>query len=586
MRSTLVLGIAVTAVLVSPPALADVPHSPKAQQLKITGSPRTKGGIEVHYRFQDPDGDAEGATGFRWLTGPTENGPWTPLTGVLTRNIGIPLSYGGKYLRAEVTPVDETGMAGSARLSQPVLIQTVEGNPGTDWLRNARYGVSHHFLSNYLNRVAASPEEKWQDGESWDDLVKTFNVEAYADDLEKAGAGFAILTLGQNSGYMVAPNRTYDRIAGLQPGERTPAGRDLPMEMADALAKRGIKLVFYIPANPPHSAHKTTGDYAITKAFGYSPGTDGVPSQETMAKWQSVIREYSERYGTKLAGWWVDGVFPSLQPAYQDMTKPYNWSSFAAALKAGNPDRIIALNSGLGAGKHQPTSVYDDYTPGESRSIGAMPPAGRWADAERSTQWFDFTYLGAHDPYWAGWGNKGTSKDTTSLVRWVNAATDQGGAIGLDTKVNRYGRLDPDQLVQLQEIRKVVRDGAPAPEPAGGLYNDSDFTITYSGSWAADSGRPGDLAGDVHYTSADGDSAEFTFSGTGIEYVTERFRDMGTVDVYLDGVLKGTVDCFSDTKQTQQVLFRADGLTPGKHTIKVVKKSGTYMLVDAFRVIR
>ncbi|MFE7331733.1 alpha-L-fucosidase [Streptomyces sp. NPDC057565] len=584
MRSSLVLAITATAVLVAPPALADASHPPTAQQLKITGSARTKGGLEVGYRFQDPDGDTEGATRFRWLAGPAKDGPWTPLTGVLTRNIGIPLSYGGQYLRAEVTPVDETGMTGRSRLSPPVLVKTAEGNPGTDWLHNARYGLSHHFLSNYLNRVAASPEEKWQDGESWDDLLKTFDVEAYADDMEKAGAGFAILTLGQNSGYMLAPNHAYERIAGLQPGERTPAGRDLPMEIADALAKRGIKLVLYIPANPPHSAHKQPGDYAITKAFGYTPGTDGVPSQDTMAKWQSVIREYSERYGTKLAGWWVDGVFPGLQPAYQDMTKPYNWSSLAAALKAGNPDRIITLNSGLGARNHQPTSVYDDYTPGESGNIGAMPSSGRWADAEQSTQWFDFTYLGANDPGWAGWGNKGTSKDTTSLVRWLNAATGQGAAIGLDTKVNRYGRLDPAQLAQLEQVRKVVREGAPVPEPEGGLYNDTDFLIRYVGSWAGSSGRPGDLNGDVHYTRTDGDSAEFTFSGSGIEYITERNTDMGQVDVYLDGTLKGTVDCYSATKQTQQVLFKADGLTAGTHTIRVVKKSGTYMLVDALRV--
>lgn len=586
MRSTLVLGITVTAILIAPPALATTQHSPMAQKVKVTGEARTKGGLEVRYRFQDPDGDAEGTTRFRWLTGPTASGPWTPLTGVLTRNVGIPLSYGGTYLRAEVTPVDATGATGRSRLSEPVLIKTVDGNPGTDWLHDARYGVSHHFLSNYINRVAASPEEKWQDGESWDDLVKTFDAEAYAEDLAKAGAGFAMITLGQNSGYMLAPNQAYERIAGLRPGERTPAGRDLPMEIADALAKRGIKLVFYIPGNPPHSAHKQPGDYAITRAFGYSPGTDGVPSQETLAKWQSVIREYSERYGTKLAGWWVDGVYPALHPAYEDMTKPYNWSSLAAALKAGNPDRIIALNSGLGARNHQPTSVYDDYTPGESRGLGAIPSAGRWADAEQSTQWFDFTFLGANDPYWAGWGNKGTSKDTTSLVRWVKAATDRGGAIGLDTKVNRYGRLDPAQLAQLEQVRKVVREGAPTPEPTGGVYNDDDFLIRYTGSWGADGGRPGDLGGDVHYTSTDGDSAEFTFSGTGIEYVTERFRDMGRVDVYLDGALKTTVDCFSEAKQTQQVLFKADGLSAGTHTIKVVKKSGTYMLVDAFRVTR
>lgn len=341
-----------------------------------------------------------------------------------------------------------------------------------DWFYQGKYGISHHLISNYVNRVAANDAEKWQDGESWDDFLATFDVEAHAEDVARAGAAYVLLTLGQNSGYLLAPNATYERIAGLEPGERTPSRRDLPMEIADALAERGIKLLLYLPANPPHSAHKQPGDYAITKAFDYTPASDGRPSQETMAKWQAVIRDYSQRYGTKLAGWWFDGVFPAQQPAYEDMTKPYNWSSMTAAAKAGNPARIVTYNSGLGTDTGATPNPWVDYTSGEANSIGAMPPTGRWANEENGVQWFNFTYLGADDPYWAGWGNKGTSKDTTDLVRWVKAATDKGGVIGLDTKVNRFGRLDPDHLSQLEQVRQVVREGAPVPVPA--VYNDSE----------------------------------------------------------------------------------------------------------------
>lgn len=233
-------------VVMTPPAWAESgSRAPAAQNVVIEGASRIKGALSVSYTFSDPDGDAEGATRFRWLSAPAASGPWMVLSGVLTPNTGLPLSYGGTYVRAEVTPVDARGKAGPSVRSAPKLVQRVTGNPGTDWFHQAKYGVSHQFISNYVNRVAATEDEKWQDGESWDDFVNTFDVEAYADDLGRAGVGFVLLTLGQNSGYLLAPNKTYETIAGLQPGERTPAGRDLPMEIADALATRGIKLMLY-----------------------------------------------------------------------------------------------------------------------------------------------------------------------------------------------------------------------------------------------------------------------------------------------------------------------------------------------------
>jgi hypothetical protein len=420
--------------------------------LFLHGPARTKGALEIRYRNDASRPFTDPSATYRWLNAPSPQGPWAPLMGVATRNIGIPLSYGDTYLRAEVTVP-----GANPRLTPPILIEKAEGNPATDWFHSAKYGVSHHFLSNYINRVAADESEKWHAGESWDDFLATFAVRAYAASLAEAGVGFVILTLGQNSGYLLGPNRAYEKVAGVAPGERTPARRDLPMDIADALAEHGIKLILYIPANPPHTAHKSEGDYAITKAFGYTPGQDGVPSQATMTQWHAVLREYSERYGDKAAGWWIDGVFPGLQPAYADMTKTNNWSSFAAALKAGNPDRVITLNSGLGPSLHKPTSVYDDYTPGENRNLGAVPERGeRWADEARSVQWFDFTYLGAFDPYWAGWGNRGTSKDTEELARWVASATALGGVIGMDTRVDRFGRIDAAQLAQLRRVREVV----------------------------------------------------------------------------------------------------------------------------------
>ncbi|GAA0380633.1 hypothetical protein Acor_02220 [Acrocarpospora corrugata] len=56
------------------------------------------------------------------------------------------------------------------------------------------------------------------------------------------------------------------------------------------------------------------------------------------------------------------------------------------------------------------------------------------------------------------------------------------------------------------------------------------------------------------------------------------------MEVYLDGVLQTTADTTSGARLTQQVIYSARGLPQGTHTLRAVKRSGTYMLVDRFAV--
>ena len=123
------------------------------------------------------------------------------------------------------------------------------------------------------------------------------------------------------------------------------------------------------------------------------------------------------------------------------------------------------------------------------------------------------------------------------------------------------------------------------------LVNDTDARLQYSGGgWGYYGGRPTtvfDLQNDVHATTNTGDSVAYTFSGTGIAYISEKSDGYGLVDVYIDGALQTTVDANAAGVHNQgsQILFSTSGLPVGQHTIKLVKKSGVYMLVDALQVI-
>lgn len=547
-------------------------NAPSASSVWIAGVLKKKQTIQANYTFSDPDSDTEGSSQYKWYMSDSSAGTFTPITGPYNKTIALTSDLIGKYIKVEVNPVDQFGMSGAPVQSAAIgpILDDV-GNSNTDWFLDGKYGISNHFISNYINRVAANDSEKWQSTESWNDVVNGFDVNAYAQQVAQTGASFVILTLGQNTGYLLAPNATYDKIAGLQPGQRT-ATRDLPMEIADALAPYGIKLMLYIPANPPVTAGKTacapgtdpgtTCGYEISDAYNFRNG-DIPQTQFTEQQWQSVIRDYSLRYGSKLAGWWFDGVFPWTTSEYDDLTKRYNWYSLTDAAKAGNPNRIIAYSL-----TGSSPSPYQDFNGGESNSIGSLPTNGRWADAQEGIQWFNWTPLGSYDPNWGGWGNKGAANNTTNLVNWVKNATDLQGVICMDIKVNRWGQLDPDAFAQLHAVKSAVKDVPPVTPITA-----DDPALTYTGSWSTSGIGSGYYNNTGHYTTTANNSAQFIFNGTSISWYGVKGADHGKADVYIDGILDGTVDTYSSTRSVQALLYSKSGLSSGTHTFKIVVRS-------------
>ncbi|TCO14324.1 alpha galactosidase A [Kribbella steppae] len=114
--------------------------------------------------------------------------------------------------------------------------------------------------------------------------------------------------------------------------------------------------------------------------------------------------------------------------------------------------------------------------------------------------------------------------------------------------------------------------------------NNDDPQIVYTGSWSRSTGRGfGDYQDDVQYTETNGDAFTYSFVGNGVDYVTEKDSSQGEVDIYIDGAFKETVDTHRDPAEgraVQQVVYSISDLPNGSHTIRGVKKSGSFMLVD------
>jgi hypothetical protein len=119
---------------------------------------------------------------------------------------------------------------------------------------------------------------------------------------------------------------------------------------------------------------------------------------------------------------------------------------------------------------------------------------------------------------------------------------------------------------------------------ASGLVNDT--VATYDSNWYVTTNRGyGDYNNDTHHSNTVNAAASYTFTGTGIQYLSERFSDMGTVDVYLDNAFQATVNLnVSGARQVQQVVWQRSGLPGGQHTIRIVNRSTSVGMIDAFRI--
>ena len=115
-----------------------------------------------------------------------------------------------------------------------------------------------------------------------------------------------------------------------------------------------------------------------------------------------------------------------------------------------------------------------------------------------------------------------------------------------------------------------------------------DDRLQYEGTWTTQE-SPDASGGKLHVAEAAGASASFEFTGNQVRLVGRADPHGGKADVYLDGVkqLCG-IDFWCPQARHQQILCYKNGLTQGKHTLKIValgaknpRADGTRVYVDA-----
>ncbi|MCM8830442.1 MAG: hypothetical protein NC824_05535 [Candidatus Omnitrophica bacterium] len=301
-----------------------------------------------------------------------------------------------------------------------------------EWLYERKWGVMVHYLADLpscLDPVDLSPEE-------WNRRVDKFDVKNFVKQLSEIKCGWLIFSIGQNSGFYCSPNETYDEIVKRKPSRLSK--RDLIKDLGEELGEKDIRLITYLPSQAPLNdiyALEKLKCTPIWKGPKWGLRDDQYKVQEGVDErltdfqiyWESIIREWSKRWGKLVSGWWFDGCYYS-DKMYNFPDEP-NFKSFAESARSGNLDSIVAFNPGVKVPIISLTE-YEDYTAGEI--AGALPvngiepcviPLGRFI---KNAQYHILTFIGG---CWARGSPRFTDEFLISYTKHINSF---GGAITYD----------------------------------------------------------------------------------------------------------------------------------------------------------
>ncbi len=323
----------------------------------------------------------------------------------------------------------------------PVTAATAD--PATDFMVG-NYGIMVHYLHNKDTVQAA---------------VNSFKAANFAKQVNDAGAKWALFTLTQSNGVYNIPMDEHLDASGnaifADTDVTVAEGRkDIVEELYDALAPYGIKLMLYwIPGAPKDNAEKATLLGATERVNGDEK--DNYKINETVANnMSSIMASVSDKYGEKVAGWWIDGCYDST--GFNDAIATQE----AAALRAGNADALVAFNRG--------TKQHDAYYDVESYAAGEIchgdrtdPSKPNYEDIymfSADSRWTDngfqshyLTFLGSN------WTMGDERYETAEMVDHVyNNILKNGGAMTFDMSCFDDGTLDKQQYNQMVALSKVV----------------------------------------------------------------------------------------------------------------------------------
>jgi hypothetical protein len=203
--------------------------------------------------------------------------------------------------------------------------------------------------------------------------------------------------------------------------------------LSKALALKGIPLIVYLPSGAPEN------DSVAVANLKWVAGPH--PNKEFQTRWEDIISEWSTRWGASVSGWWFDGCYWPNQ-MYRSCEKP-NFSSFASSVRAGNPNSIVAFNTGV-IPRLISVTPDEDFTAGEVNDPSKLEIKNTKNGKIDGTQIQVLTYLGET---WA----KGAPRFTADeVINFSANVIGNGGGTTWDVPIQIDGSI-PDPFIKILE---------------------------------------------------------------------------------------------------------------------------------------
>lgn len=332
----------------------------------------------------------------------------------------------------------------------------------SDTFKSKKWGVFCHYL--YVSQNGTGSKNTRGTVTSWDECVEELDCEKLAAQLSEIDARYLFITMQQGTRYFIAPNRTFEEMTGIKDGC---SHRDLVLDLHSALNKRGIELFLYYTGD----AMGRDNDPVIAERFGYHGGVGGVISENLVRLWSMPLKEYAQRYGDKVAGWWFDGVYKEIGYDAARLTMMRD------AVKCGNPEALVANNyygclhpgsqieTSFGGNGYlradffqtvAPPTPFCDFTAGELVYFNAFPDPDRDWNALPHV----LSFLGIPEKPWEvynGWGATGCKYSPEYIAAYIGAFNKMGGVVTIDMCLNRDGSIDDGQRRVMESAAQIMR---------------------------------------------------------------------------------------------------------------------------------
>jgi hypothetical protein len=445
----------------------------------------------------------------------------------------------------------------------------------TTWLSQAGYGLMFQYGSwGFPHNVGTA--------KTLDQQATDFNVTAFVNMLQETGASYVIWSISWWGYHLDAPLTSPNAIVTAAGGPASPgltSTRDLIGDVASACKAAEIRFMLYYHTGDEDSAWWPYQKWPATFA------TNGTGDRSSFFNnWTQVVTEIGNRYGTNLDGFFFDDGMVLYYPAA--------YEALHTAARTGNANRLVSWNNWI----LPAVTDFQDVWFGEGSTGGAQTgSAGTGGNGIFTSG--PYQGLLQHGMFTLDndWGvhtqnstiSPASGVSSSAAISWATSAAARNVPLSFDLMMYEDGTVSPNDLRILNDVRQAVRGTAPSVPTATTMVNDDDPGITYSGAWTHATGRgAGDYNDDVHWTSTNGASFTYTFTGTGIDVIGPKSSASNHFSVAIDGATIGQFSQYATTGyQAQAVLYGARHLAPGSHTITVTKVDGTYLQLDALRVI-